>query len=139
MKTIIPVEIVPLGEDESYHLFVKGSINGIACNLLIDTGASQTVFDLSLIPKTTGKRQKEIQSSGILAGEMETAFGCINKFKLGGLKCTNLEVVLIDLTHVNETYRRLSSKQAAGLIGSDFLLRYNAVINYRKRHLILRK
>jgi hypothetical protein len=97
------------------------------------------VFDLSLVPPAVDTEQKEIQSSGLLAGKMKTALGCIGKFRLGRLKHTNWQVVLIDLAHVNETYRRLSSKQVAGLIGSDFLLRYHAVINYRKMQLVLRK
>ena len=140
MKTILPVDIVTLGEDNSYHLFVSGSINGKEYDLLIDTGASHTIFDASLIPevpvsKTEGK---EIQSAGIHAGELKSSIGHIKKFKLGDLKRKDWTVVLIDLTHVNDLYKKFTDKRVAGLIGSDFLLKHKAVIDYKRRELVLR-
>ncbi|MDR0814927.1 MAG: retroviral-like aspartic protease family protein [Bacteroidales bacterium] len=138
MKIVIPFEVVTLGEENSYHLLVRGKLNGKPCDLLIDTGASQTVFDIALIPELPKKDQPDIQSSGINAGEMVTGFGIVTRFKLGELKLKDWRVVLMDMNHVNGIYQRFSSKKISGLIGSDFLLRYNAVINYKKRHLVLR-
>ena len=140
MKTILPINIVTLGEDNSYHLFVSGRINGRKYDLLIDTGASHTIFDASLIPevpveKTAGQ---EIQSAGIHAGELKSSIGHIKKFKLGNLKRVDWTVVLIDLTHVNQLYQKYTDKRVAGLIGSDFLLQHKAVIDYKKRELVLR-
>jgi len=140
MKTVLPIDIVTLGEDNSYHLFVNGSINGREYDLLIDTGASHTIFDASLIPKAPVSEieEHEIQSAGIHAGELKSSIGYIKKFTLGDLKRVNWTVVLIDLTHVNNLYKRFTDKRVAGLIGSDFLLRYKAMIDYKKRELVLR-
>ncbi len=140
MKTIIPIDIVTLGEENSYHLFVSAIINGKKYDMLIDTGASQTVFDATLIPESTNDkiRIQEIQSAGIQAGELKSSIGNIEKFKLGDLKRRNWTVVLIDLQHVNALYKRFSSKHVAGLIGSDFLLRHKAIIDYKKKELVLR-
>ena len=140
MKTVLPIDIVTLGEDNSYHLFVSGSINGRKYDLLIDTGASHTIFDAALIPEMPVEEtpRQEIQSAGIHAGELKSSIGHIKKFKLGDLKRVNWIVVLIDLTHVNELYQRFSDKRVAGLIGSDFLLKHKAIIDYKKRELVLR-
>ena len=140
MKTTLPIDIVTLGEDNSFHLFVEGSINGQRYDLLIDTGASHTIFDASLIPEAPADETTahEIQSAGIHAGELKTGIGYINKFKLGDLKYADWTVVLIDLTHVNDLYGKFSDKHVAGLIGSDFLLKHKAVIDYKKRELVLR-
>ncbi len=140
VKTVIPIDIVTLGEDNSYHLFVRGTINGKKYDLLIDTGASHTIFDANLIPEITDKKKngRKIQSAGIHAGELKTSIGGIRKFKLGDLKHTDWTVVLIDLSHVNALYENFTSKRVAGLIGSDFLLRHKAVIDYKKRELTLR-
>ena len=140
MKTILPIDIVTLGEDNSYHLFVSGSINGRKYDLLIDTGASHTIFDAALIPEmpVDETARQEIQSAGIHAGELKSSMGHIKKFKLGDLKRVNWTVVLIDLTHVNDLYQRFSDKRVAGLIGSDFLLKHKAIIDYKKRELVLR-
>ena len=140
MKTILPIDVVTLGEDNSYHLFVSGSIDGITCDLLIDTGASHTIFDASLIPKApvTELEEREIQSAGIHAGELKSSIGHIQDFKLGDLRRKDWTVVLIDLTHVNDLYKRFTDKRVAGLIGSDFLLKHKALIDYKKRELVLR-
>ena len=140
MKTTLPIDIVTLGEDNSYHLFVSGVINDLKCDLLIDTGASHTIFDAALIPEMPANERmdQEIQSAGIHAGEVKSSFGHIKKFKLGNLKRINWTVVLIDLTHVNDLYKKFTSKRVAGLIGSDFLLMHKAVIDYKKRELVLR-
>ena len=141
MKTILPIDIVTLGdEDNSYHLFVRGAINDTEYDLLIDTGASHTIFDATLIPETPADEQTghEIQSAGIHAGELKSSIGNINEFKLGDLKYVNWTVVLIDLTHVNDLYKKFTSKCVAGLIGSDFLLKHKAIIDYKKRELVLR-
>ena len=140
MKTVLPIDIVTLGDDNSYHLFVSGLINGGKYDLLIDTGASHTIFDAALIPEAPADEsaRQEIQSAGIHAGELKSSIGHIKKFKLGDLKRVNWTVVLIDLTHVNDLYRKFSNKRVAGLIGSDFLLKHKAIIDYKKRELVLR-
>ena len=140
MKTVIPIEIVKLGDDDSYHLFVSGFIDGNECEFLIDTGASHTIFDAALIPEIPVDPipQREIQSSGISAGELNCKLGRINKFKLGDLEHENWTVVIIDLTHVNEMYKRFIDKRAACLLGSDFLLKHAAVIDYKRKELVLR-
>ena len=141
MKCTIPIDIVSLGDNPSYHLFVRGTINGKKCDLLIDTGASQTVFDSTLIPELTEDEYgtpKEIQSTGINAGELNSKLGSIRKFKLGKINYRDWQVVLIDLSHVNNMYQKFSDKCIAGLIGSDFLLDYKAIIDYKRKELILR-
>ncbi len=141
MKCIVPIDIVSLGDSHSYHLFVRGTINGKKYDILIDTGASQTVFDSALIPElneTESEKPNEVRSAGINAGELKSTVGKINRFKLGKIDSKNWRVVLIDLSHVNEMYKSFSTKRVAGLIGSDFLLEYKAIIDYKKRELTLR-
>ena len=140
MTTVLPIDIVTLGEDNSYHLFVSGTIDDRKYDLLIDTGASHTIFDATLIPEMPfdATVRQEIQSAGIHAGELKSSIGNIKKFKLGDLMRENWTVVLIDLTHVNNLYQKFSDKRVAGLIGSDFLLKHKAIIDYKKRELVLR-
>ena len=140
VKTTLPIDIVTLGEDNSYHLFVSGTINDQDYDLLIDTGASHTIFDANLIPEIPANELdgKEIKSAGIHAGEVKSTIGRIKKFNMGDLKRVNWMVVLIDLTHINDLYKKYTSKCVAGLIGSEFLLQHKAIIDYKKRELVLR-
>ena len=140
MKTVLPINVVTLGEDNSYHLLVNGSINGKKYDFLIDTGASHTIFDSSLFPEAPADEAEghQIQSAGIHAGELKSSIGYLKKFKLGDLKRKNWTVVLIDLTHVNGLYQKFTKKRLAGLIGSDFLLKHKATIDYKRKELVLR-
>ena len=44
----IPFEIIHLN-DEGYHLKIKSIINNISIDLIVDTGASQSAFDIHFI------------------------------------------------------------------------------------------
>ena len=140
MKTIIPIDVVTLGDGNSYHLFVSGFINDQKYDLLIDTGASHTIFDATLIPEIPPEEMEEheILSTGIQAGELKSGIGRIKIFELGDLKRVDWTVVLINLTHVNDMYGKFTDKRVAGLIGSDFLLKHFAIIDYKKKTLLLR-
>ena len=44
----IPLKAISIDE-EGFHLYVKIKINGKSANMLLDTGASKTVFDINRI------------------------------------------------------------------------------------------
>jgi predicted aspartyl protease len=140
-KFKIPVQIIEL-DRKSFHILINAKLNGLTVNLLIDTGASRTVFDKSLLGKKMKLDKKtvdgEIQSAGIMAGRIETLSAVAKSFKLGRLKLKHYPVVLIDLESINNLYTKVAGKHIHGLLGSDFLLEMNAVINYEKAHLILK-
>lgn len=136
----IPIEIVEL-DSSSFHLFVEGFINGIPCSFIIDTGASKTVFALNhlqpiLLQDTIS--EPDIQSAGISASALESHSGVIHQFQLGQFAINNLEIILIDLASIDELYQRFTSKSIWGLIGSDFLLKYKAKLDYGSKTLTLK-
>ncbi len=140
MLVKIPLEIVEL-DHSSFHLFVEGFINGQRCNLIIDTGASKTVFALNhiqFILRDIPVSQPDIQSAGISASAMDSHSGIISDFRLGNLFLHNMDIILIDLSSIDELYRKFTDKSIWGLIGSDFLLKYKAKLDYESRMLTLK-
>jgi hypothetical protein len=139
-KYKIPINVIEL-DDKSFHLLIEVKINGLPVNLILDTGASRTVFDKSLPGvKLKGKNSKnpdEIHSAGIMAGSIDSQSAVVKSFKLGKLKLRKYKVVLIDLENINQLYLKVTGKRIHGLLGSDFLLEMNAVIDYSKASLIL--
>jgi hypothetical protein len=99
-KYKIPIKLIKLDE-KSYHLLIVAKINKAKVNLIIDTGASRTVFDKSLLGDdlrvTEPHKSGEIQSAGIMAASIESVQGTAASFKLGKLKLRNFKVILIDL------------------------------------------
>lgn len=135
MKIRIPVEIIEL-EKDSYHLLVRCQVNGDQNgDLVIDTGASKTVLDRNFVAtyQLIEKMETEIQSRGLGEGSIETEMVRIDFFKLGDLLVENFNCALIDLAGINEMYMHSCQREICGLLGSDFLLKYHAIIDYEKR------
>lgn len=141
MNLIIPVKVIEL-ETKSYHLFIEGLINNKSVNLLVDTGASKTVFDINRISNYVRKRKKsfesfEKQTTGLGTNTMESHYTTVKKFSIGKLEIINFKAILLDLAHVNKSYQLINQRPIDGVFGSDLLMKYNAVIDYKKRILKL--
>ncbi len=139
MKHTIKLEVIEL-EEGNYHLFVNLTIQGFACRLLLDTGASKTVFDKKKVKVFSGSKKAKIHHSksvGLGTKEMETGIIKLKKLVMGSLVIKKLEVAVLPLGHINEAYSHVKVKEIDGVLGSDFLMQYNAVINYKKKRLIL--
>ena len=137
--TKIPIETVSIEEDGS-HLLVKSKINGRNARLLIDTGASRSVFDVerirSFVNEKVFKEHNKL-STGLGTNSMRTSAVRINSIKLGDLTLEDFDAVLLDLNHVNVTYGQLGHSAIDGVLGNDILSKYKATINYQKRILII--
>lgn len=139
-KIVLPIRLLHI-ENDGYHLQIKGKINGKAANLLIDTGASRTVFDLNRIDrffKKTDLRKNDQLSTGLGTNSMVSHVSEIKRMDLGGLIIANYEAIFIDLSHVNASYENIKLKPIDGVIGSDILVQFKAVINYEKMELTLK-
>ena len=149
MKTKIPIEIVNL-DNESCHLFVKIEFDKDKIGeLVIDTGASKTCFDSELVKDFILEKKQledtEILPTGITDTPLETEIAVLKKMSIGKLTVKNYQTVLINLSHINKMYELYFSKMnkekkiVYGLLGGDFLQKFNARINYKKKILTLEK
>jgi predicted aspartyl protease len=141
MKYKIKLVIEEL-ERKNYHLFVNLEINGIDCRLLLDTGASKTVFDSERVlrfVKSFKIKSNESKSVGLGVSEMETHVVNLKKITIGKLEIKKMEVAVLPIGHVNTTYQQLEIPEIDGVLGSDFLMKYEAVIDYPKMTMTLKK
>jgi hypothetical protein len=140
VKVNIPLELVELEED-NYHLTIKsGFRNGDEGLWVVDTGASKTVFNIALNEFYDIEPQEEekiVRSAGIGNDQLDTVLGLLHPFSLGDFQVCPLNVALIDLSHINSLYCHVVEKEICGLIGSDFLCKHKAVIDYSKLRLTL--
>ncbi len=138
---LLPLEIVEL-DSLSYHIVVKGEMNNLPCNLIIDTGASRTVFDRSYFENEVvvlDVKTDDLRTAGILADHIETVRASAATFSLDGFTLDDFHIIMIDLTSINSLYQSVTGISIHGLLGSDFLLRYEAVINFKEKTMRLRK
>ncbi|TXB65393.1 clan AA aspartic protease [Vicingus serpentipes] len=139
MKTILPITIFPI-ENDGFHLKVIITINGIAANAIIDTGASRSVFDETRIQSYIGDDSLEEHdrlSSGLGTNTMTSKKVLLANLKLGKVEIVDYDATILDLKHVNQSYEKLDLAPIDGIIGGDILTDYKAVIDYEKKKLIL--
>ena len=140
MVTIIPFKIINI-DGQGFHLMIKVYINRKAANLVIDTGASKTVFDKTRFDKYVNETDFETHdklSTGLGTNSMQSHKTTIKKIKIGEAEIVNYEAILLDLSHVNNSYEQVGLHPIEGVLGSDILKDYNAVIDYEKKSLKLK-
>lgn len=137
--TTIPFHLVEL-EDENYHIIIDSKLgNGIAGNWVVDTGASKTVFDVNQSEHFNFIEidNTEVQSAGIGEGSIDTKVGVLPYLKIGDIVLENFTAAIIDMKYINKIYSKFSDFVLVGLIGSDFLVQHDAIINYKKKEIKL--
>jgi len=141
MKFKVPIEIVEL-EPHNYHLLATSQFaDGSKGKWVIDTGASKSVFDQNLpeFYKSLDGIQEELHSVGFHDEPIKSSSAMLNSFSFGKMRIDEMEIAIIDLSHINSLYSKYSQHTICGLLGGDFLIKYNAVLDYRKKILVLRK
>lgn len=129
----LPIQVIEL-EYENYHILLESSFSdGTSSYWVIDTGASKTVLDKTLVnyyELIDSENTDDYQSAGINQGMTETAIGRLTFLRFGEIEIADHKVALIDLSHVNEIYAKYTSYPIAGLLGGDLLMRYQCKIDY---------
>jgi predicted aspartyl protease len=140
MRTIpVPLTLINL-QDDGFHLLVEIVVFGQKLLAVVDTGASRSVFDKGFI-KThiQDLDHTEETHATTLFTTSSTLQATIPKIKIGRLILKEYETVALDLGAVNQAYEGLGHPPIMAIIGGDLLLKYNAIINYKKLKLFLYK
>lgn len=137
----IPFKILSIGDD-GYHLLIKVYVNRKVAKMIVDTGASTTVFDLKRSAKYVNSntfQEHTNLSSGLGTNSMKSQFTNFKKITIGDILIENYQAILLDLTHVNDSYQQVGLTEIDGVLGSDILLKHHAVIDYKKKTLKLQQ
>lgn len=140
-KNEIAIEVVEL-QPTSYHLFVKVKVNNKVARMLVDTGASKTVLDKNFVVekfKNSAISSSDNPTSSLHATVQNSESLVVKKMQLGDTILQNYFTTILDLTHVNQTYKSVHCKPIQGILGSDILLEKKAVIDYGKKRIRLNK
>ena len=133
----ISFEIVEL-EAKTYHPLLKAEFDGIEeLWWVIDSGASKSVFDVSLTDHYVPDENESVMATGLGKEVVETSSGSIAELKLGGFNFGTLKVALVNFQHINDEYAKFSNKKIVGLIGCDFLYSRKAILDFEQATLKL--
>ncbi|MCV2485862.1 retroviral-like aspartic protease family protein [Flavobacterium sp. SH_e] len=124
---------------KTQHLQIKAKINGISGNFILDTGASNTCVGFESIERfELSAKNSKTKASGAGGTGMTTQISSKNKLQLGSWKNKDFNIVIFDLSHVNEALESFKAKAVHGIIGADVLLEGKAIIDYYNHYLYLK-
>ncbi len=135
----IPLTLIDI-DPGGCHLMMHARVNGFKANILIDTGASMSIMDLSRIEKYIENpviRRFDKFFTGMGAGKIEAFMTSLPEISLGGLCLRDKSIVLIDMSEINSSFAVYDLPRIDMVMGGDLLLELNAVVDYPGRCLIL--
>lgn len=125
---------------KTQHLLIKAKINGVMGNFILDTGASNSCIGFESIDLFLLEAKKSTtKASGAGATGMFTQIATRNLLQLGSWKDFDFEIIIFDLSHVNEALKQHKSKPVHGIIGADILMKGKAIVDYYNHYLYLMK
>ncbi|MBQ7442053.1 MAG: clan AA aspartic protease [Prevotella sp.] len=135
--------IMNLHDHEELNLFITPTghittsilVNGKPCLFMIDTGAGATVIDRT---KQDRFGLKLIHSSDYAAGigSVSALAGTEAMMTINGHNIQVDSLYLMDISFVNAELKKHQGRKVDGLLGSDFLKKHHAIIDYGKKKLI---
>ena len=137
MRTIsVPLTLINL-QDDGFHLLVEIVVFGQKLFAVVDTGASRSVFDMNFIKQHIQIAEEEESQATTLFSTTSTIQAIIPELKIGRLRITDYSAVALELEGVNETYESLGHPTIVAILGSDILLKYQSIINFKKLKLFM--
>ncbi|RYE31397.1 MAG: clan AA aspartic protease [Sphingobacteriaceae bacterium] len=138
-KRSIPLEILDLNGN-GFHLLINIKLMKKRFKLVVDTGASKTAFDKTLLSELI--HEKELKTGHLTTGlgtnTMESFMTTITDFYIGKFRISEMEVAVLDLSAINIAYQKLDIAPVLGVLGGDVLVEYQAIIDYGKCRLIVK-
>lgn len=130
---------VPLHVNAVGHFELAAEVNGHAARLVLDTGASHTVFATPSAERfglrTTPSAER---ARGVGASDHATATATVAELRLGAARLREVAARTLDLAHVNRALEARGATPVDGAIGGDVLRPAKAVIDYARAMLYLR-
>ncbi len=133
--TGVQLRPTPLG-----HLELDATVDGNPARMIVDTGAGVTVIDKASAQRwaVAGESCGDTAVAGCVGdiGGIDNA--TVGTLELAGLKLTDVDVKLMDLSQINAGLEKGKAQRIDGIIGSDLMISREAIIEYATHRLHLR-
>jgi predicted aspartyl protease len=131
---------VRMRESEGYNLYVDGAVNGTKARLMVDTGAFATLLHSQFVLRMKiPLHQTQFKSVGVNLAQSRVRLANITRFSVGSLDMQSHRVGVINLERLIHGGLLDASPPVAGLLGSEMLARYHAIIDFGTKSLYLKQ
>ena len=122
----------------SNHIQIECEINYVSGIFIVDTGASNSCINYLSASKFNVEFKKSNETASSATNKIsETYYSKNNTLKIGDFQKNNFDLVLFDMTFINNSLKEKGFSDIDGIIGSDILKELNACINYKKKKISL--
>ena len=130
-------EALPLFKTKTGHITVTLQVNGKPCVFLIDTGGGATFIDISKKDRYNLKAfPTKDYAAGIGSVSALVRTSAVININDHEEKADSL--FLMDISYVNAEFKKNRARQVDGVLGTDFLERHDAVIDYARSRIYLK-
>lgn len=120
------------------HIIVECKINNIKGTFIVDTGASKSCINFKLARKFNIKYEKSQEKASSASSKInETYYSKNNILKIGNCQKIDFEIILFDMTFINNSIKGKDLYEVDGILGGDILNEFNACVNYKKKEILL--
>lgn len=141
----VPFQTVTLENVENIMPVVEAELNGHPIRLVVDTGASHTCLDKSMVKKyAAAELHSEHSPFGNSASSKDTVMGLggrrlshalytLDTLSIGGLKLESYTVVAVRMSNINKMLKWVGQESIAGLLGCDVLQAHKACMDFERQ------
>ena len=122
----------------SNHIIINAKINSVKGKFIVDTGASNSCINILMVKKFKLDFKKSNENASSATEEInETYISKNNKLKIRDFQKNDFDLVLFDMTFINNSLKEKGISNVDGIIGGDILNELNVCINYKKKEISL--
>ena len=124
---------------DSNHIIILCKVNSIMSRFIIDTGASNSCINYLSKEKFNLNFKKSDEKAYSATDKITNIFYSKNNIlEISHFKKNNFDVILFDMSNINNTLKEKEIQEVDGIIGGEILKEHKAFIDYEKKILTLK-
>ncbi len=137
MGKSIKFKVIDFAAD-GYHWVVESMINNQKYWLVVDTGATRTVINQSVIGDVEIHNHPQGLAIGFESQTTNVNTAILKQIQIGGINFFDYEVAVADLSNLIELYSDMANVTLGGILGCDFLMRNVTSINIQRKRIYIK-
>ena len=130
---------IPLQKLATGHYKFQVRVNNKKGSFILDTGASTSCIGFEKAANfSLHGEESEIKAAGAGGINMITKIARNNQLVMGKKVLKNIDLILFNLTHVNDALAQVDEDAIDGIIGADLLKQCKAKIDYGRNCLYIK-